>query len=111
MPKPPTTFSIALLPFAFTACATLDAYFDAHENSKTVMQLQVGRDISNPNLTRNRYRERLVGVKPLQNGIVEEEFLSGRDLRCRVFFTFDEQSQKIVGWRYEGTKDECAIVP
>jgi len=89
-----------------TACA-----FDPHENFKNIMQVQVGRGIEDPNNTRNRYPHRFIASNVLRNGNVEEEFQAGRGLRCRVFFEIDNKAQEIVGWRYEGNEDDCAIVP
>jgi hypothetical protein len=83
----------------------------AHENFLESMQIQVGRDIANPNLMRNRYPERRVSTKVLQNGNTEEEFLDGIGLKCRVFFEIDNKTAKVVAWRYEGTQRYCAIVP
>jgi hypothetical protein len=83
----------------------------SHQNFKEAMQLQVGRSIEDRYLSRNRYPARHVASKALLNGNTEEEFYAGHGLRCRVFFEIDNKAGKIVGWRYEGTKEDCAIPP
>lgn len=82
----------------------------SHQNFVNTMQLQVGREVGDPDLTRNRYRDRLVRTSRLQNGNMEEEYKSGIGLRCRTFFEIDTKATKVVGWRYEGTREDCAIV-
>jgi hypothetical protein len=90
-----------------SGCASLDA----HENFKNVMQLEVGKPIDDPYLTRNEYPKRLIASRAMANGNTEQEFQAGRGLNCRVFFEIDNKERKIASWRYEGSKDECAIVP
>jgi hypothetical protein len=105
MPK--TLLASAAFVLILCACAVLDA----HENFKEIMQGEVGKSVDNPYLTRNQYRNRLVNTRQLANGNVEEEYKTGRGLRCRTFFELDQKSGKVASWRYEGTKDDCAIVP
>ena len=87
------------------------SYLDAHQNYVRARQLQIGRSIDDPYAVRNRYPDRRVGVRALPNGNIEEEFKDGLGLRCRTFFEIDNKAGKIVAWRYEGTKQDCAIVP
>ena len=94
-------------PVALTACASERA----HQNFKNIMQLEVGKSIDYPHLTRNEYPTRRVATRTLPNGNTEEEFRAGEGLKCRVFFEIDNKSQKIVAWRYEGTDQICAIRP
>jgi hypothetical protein len=87
------------------ACAT----GAAHENFVTTMGGQVGRSASDPNISINRYRERRGSVANLASGNAEQHYRFGP--RCDVYFEIDRTSQKVVGWRYVGNKDDCAIVP
>jgi hypothetical protein len=96
-----------ILSVSLTACAS----GRAHENFKNIMSGQVDRKIDDPDIERNRYSNLRVGTKKLLNGNIEEEFRSGRGLRCRVFFEIDNKAAKIIGWRYEGSDEDCAIVP
>lgn len=96
-----------VLLISLTACAS----GRAHQNFKNIMQLEVGKPVNHPYLTRNEYPGRRVASRVLPNGNIEEEFKAGIGLRCRVFFEIDNQAKKIVGWRYEGTEQDCAIVP
>lgn len=100
-----------LVVFALSALLAACSFLDAHQNFKDIMQLDVGRSIDDPYNTRNRYRDRRVASRALPNGNTEEEFKAGIGLKCRVFFEIDNKAAKIVGWRYEGSKEDCAIVP
>ena len=75
------------------------------------MQGNVGRTTSDAYVYRNRNRNLFVTTRHLSNGNIEEEFRGGRGHTCRIFFEINEESQRIVGWRYEGTDDDCAVVP
>lgn len=101
----------SILPVILCASLVACASGGSHENFMNIMQLQVGKSTDNPYLTRNRYPDRRVDSRVLQNGNVEEEFQAGHKLRCRVFFEIDNKAAKIVGWRYEGSSEDCAIVP
>ena len=108
MPSQRTTLSV-LFAALLSGCASPGER--SHQNFKNTMQLEVGKPANDRYLTRNEYPSRLVGTKPLPTGNVEEEFKSGRGLRCRTFFAINKESETIVRWRYEGSKDDCAIVP
>lgn len=95
-----------VLLMSLTACAT----DRAHQNFKNIMQGNVGRNLDDAYIYRNRNRNLYVATRPLPNGNVEEEFRGGRGPTCRIFFEIDNKAKKIVGWRYEGTQDDCAIV-
>jgi hypothetical protein len=83
-----------------------------HQNFINIMNVSVGRDSDAPYSFRNNIRiHHLVAVRPLKNGNIEEEFKIGRRLNCRVFFEVDESKKTVVGWRYEGTEQDCVIVP
>ena len=96
-----------LLAASLTACAAPSEL--NHRNFVTQMQNQVGKSSDHPYLTRNLYRDRLVSRKTLPNGNIEEEFQAGHKLRCRVFFEVNDKAKTVVGWRYEGTKQNCSI--
>jgi hypothetical protein len=86
-------------------CASLDS----HENFKAHMQAHVGKSISDQYGYPNRYPNRVAGRHNLPNGNFEVEYLSGGSKDCRVFFQVDKESQKIISWRYEGTREACRI--
>lgn len=91
---------------SLSACAT----GVAHENFKKVMDRQVGKSADDPGAYLVYYRESRIGAKVLPNGNTEEQYRAGRG-SCRVYFEVAKTTRKIVGWRYEGTQDDCAIVP
>ena len=101
--------------FAMLGSATIGACASpteiSHQNFKHIMQLDVGRSVDDPYNYRNQYPNRRFRTGELVNGNVEEGFRSGRGHRCAVFFESDKTTRKIVAWRYEGTKEDCAIVP
>lgn len=107
---PPLMFTVGLMAaicFSLAACTTITP----HENFKHIMQGDVGRSTDDPYAYRNRVRSWLLGTKSLPNGNIEEEFKFGRRLNCRVYFKIDKMAGKIIGWRYEGTAQDCIIVP
>lgn len=97
----------SLLALLLAGCASGRAY----ENYTSWMQLQVGRSADDPNTYLQRYANLRVAQRQLPNGNVEEEFRSGRGGRCPTFFEISPQSRKIIGWRHEGSKEDCGIVP
>jgi hypothetical protein len=106
--------------FRISNAASLTAFFftlvacapgTAHENFERTNQIEIGKSSRDPAAHRNRYREDLISSKNLSNGNLEEAFRSGRRLRCKTYFEIDTKAEKIVGWRYEGSEEDCAIVP
>lgn len=92
-------------------CASLSACVSgiAHQNFKSAMQRQVGRSVDDPNVPMNRYPKDRGPARDLPNGNTEQLFRFGPS--CQVYFEIEKASRKIVGWRYEGTQENCAIVP
>ncbi len=76
-----------------------------------MMERQVGKSTDDYYAMRNRDRVLFVSEQKLPNGNVEEEFRMGRGPTCRVFFEINNDAQKIVGWRYIGTENDCAFPP
>jgi hypothetical protein len=97
---------VCVLSLSVAACAS----GRGHRNYKNVMQSELGKSAIDPYAYRNHYRERRLSSRKLANGNLEEEFWDGRGGRCRTFFEIDSITQKIVGWRYEGTEEECWIL-
>lgn len=104
---PIISLAIVLICASVAACAS----GRAHQNFTNIMQGNVGRSLVDPYVYRNRNRNLYVATKLLPNGNEEEEFRGGRGPTCRVFFEIDNKAQNIVGWRYTGTEEDCAIVP
>lgn len=104
--------SAALLAFVLSAAAqTACTFLDAHQNFKDIMQAELGRSADDPYAYRNHYRERHISTETLPNGSIEEGFQTGRGPTCITYFEIDPVARKVTGWRYEGTKEDCAIVP
>lgn len=102
------TVALSLLPAASLIACAMPSELN-HRNFTTRMQHEVGKNSDHPYLTRNLYRDRLMSSRTLPNGNTEEEFAAGSRLRCRVFFEVDNKAKIIVGWRYEGSKENCSI--
>ncbi|MEE9494858.1 MAG: hypothetical protein V3W04_16000 [Gammaproteobacteria bacterium] len=80
-----------------------------HENFVSIMSSQIGKSVDAPNSYTGAYRKYRVSETRLENGNIEEEYKRGK--RCRHFFEIDNKSSIIVGWRFEGSEKDCAIVP
>ena len=79
-----------------------------HENFNAHMQNNVGRRIDDPETNWVKPRAFVVR-RDLPNGNFENEY-SFRGT-CRYFFEYDPPTRKIVAWRFEGSEQDCAIVP
>lgn len=90
---------------SLSACATGRAY----ENFKNTMQRQVGKSADDPYISMNRYPERRGTARVLSSGNIEQQYRFGPG--CQVYFEIDKATRKIIGWRYEGSEQNCAIVP
>jgi hypothetical protein len=97
----------ALLTVIAAGCAT----GRAHENFKAHMDAEVGKSANDRYAFRNHYPEWKVSDQQLPNGNIEEKFRAGRGTTCYVFFEINRTSQRIIGWRYEGTQEDCSILP
>jgi len=81
-----------------------------HENFKAHHATKVGRKVDDPDLIRTNYTNPrdLISTREMPSGIAEMTF--GNRGTCRVTYQVDG-SKTIVGWRYEGSERDCAIVP
>lgn len=106
---------ISVLRFVFAVALSLSltscAAGRGHQNFINIMQGNVGRSLDDPYIYLNRNRNLYVTSKVLPNGNVEQEFDGGRGPTCKVFFEIDKTERKVVGWRYEGSGEDCAITP
>jgi hypothetical protein len=93
-----------LLVACLSACSSLTP----HENFKSHMSRNIGRNIDDPaTIWVNPHA--LVASKSLPNGNIENEYrLYGS---CRYFFEVDARTRKIVSWRFEGSEHDCIINP
>lgn len=99
----------SVLPVILCVSLTACAAGRAHENFMDRMQRHVGRTAEDSNNSMNRYPENRGFTKSLPNGNIEQEYRFGPG--CQVYFEIDKSSRKIVGWRYEGTEQDCVLVP
>ena len=80
-----------------------------HENFKSFMKSNVGKKTDDPSSDVARYPETLIGSEVLANGNAEYEYQFVAD--CSSFFEIEKETNKIVGWRFEGSEADCVIVP
>jgi len=73
------------------------------------MEFNVGSSIDKPREPGVALPKYLLGSRTLQNGNIENEYQDRGT--CRYFFEFNPETRIIVGWRYEGSEKDCAIVP
>lgn len=88
-----------------SSCSTLTP----HENFKAQREFNIGSSIDKPRVAGVALAKYLVQSKSLPNGNIENEYL-GRG-SCRYFFEFDPGTRIIVDWRFEGTEEDCVVVP
>jgi len=80
-----------------------------HENFKAHMSHNVGMRIDNSLGGNWAIPKYLVNTIHLPNGNIENEYEFHGN--CRYFFEIDANTQIIVGWRFEGSEQDCGIVP
>ncbi|MCG3115667.1 MAG: hypothetical protein LLH30_08325 [Candidatus Manganitrophus sp. SA1] len=76
-----------------------------HQNFKDFMNNRIGRKFDYEETRRNHF----VKEVELQNGNKEYWFKMRKT--CRYMFEVNPESGIVVGMRYEGTEETCAIVP
>jgi hypothetical protein len=86
------------------------------ENFIQTFDHHVGKSVDDPTTRTARYPQNITRKRNLPNGNTEIEYLHiqnayGRYGPCYVYFEVDAETQAIVGWRYEGSKDACVIPP
>lgn len=94
-----------LIPNLLPACAAPSP----HENFKSILGAEVGKSADDPSSSVARYPRLLVSRRILFNGSIENEYRWRG--ACHFFFKINPKTRIIVGWRYLGNDDDCAIVP
>lgn len=98
-----TRFPLLISVLASCACGSLSP----HENFKAHMSRAVGKIISDSGTWARE--DRLVSVQTLENGNEQYEYMFRRS--CFYFFEVKKSTQMIVGWRFEGSEEDCQIFP
>jgi len=97
--------AVCLLLPALSACSAVTP----HENFKNFLRNNLGKSVDDPSSDVARYPQLLVGSQVLPNGNIENQYRWRG--ACRYFLEIDQQTRKIVGWRFEGSERDCEIVP
>src|SRR5882762_5817891 len=103
----PSRATAVLSCMALAACASVES---AHQNFLNINGGMVGKNADAREVQGTRNPETRFQVIRLANGNIEEGYRLSRGA-CRYYFEIEESSRKIVGWRYEGSKDACAVWP
>ncbi|CAN0504234.1 unnamed protein product, partial [Discosporangium mesarthrocarpum] len=84
-----------------------------HQEFAFLMNAFVGRSADDPDVIFNRYSQYLVGSVDLEGGDREIVYnaKTGERGECLAIFRVDRETNKITGWRFEGTEDSCIHVP
>jgi len=96
--------TIIMLSLFLSACTSTTP----HENFKNFMEADVGKKADDPNTQIVRYPQFFSSSRVLANGNKEIEHYYGK---CKYMFEINQESNIIIGWRFEGTEQACAIVP
>lgn len=100
-------FSVAFITLclAFLACSPTDP----HENFKNILGKDVGKRADDPLNTIALSADWFAGETILENGNTEKKYKYKGS--CVYFYEIDRKTNIIVGWRFEGSKADCAIAP
>ena len=77
-----------------------------HESFKAHMSRNVGKRISDPH-TLWIQEDRYVSAHALENGNMEHKYRFRGS--CFYFFEVEKDTEVIVSWRFEGSKNDCEI--
>lgn len=86
---------------------------DPHENFRNILRSEIGTRIDlDPMLSmcseNQKYR---VEKNQLQNGNIEYRHILRRGGVCTYYCEVDPYTRRVVNVRYEGSREDCAIVP
>lgn len=95
---------LLLIMLAISSCTS----FDLHENFINHMSSNVGLHITDKRSWAAQ-PSRFVSTQLLENGNSEHKYLFYRT--CFYFFEEDSKTGILVGWRFEGSKEDCTIPP
>ena len=101
-----TALTTACLAALFSGCMSS---LTPHENFISLMNHNVGDSIDDPRVVGSAEPKYLLESKSLPNGNIENTY-QGRG-SCRIFFEYNPQTRIIVAFRFEGTEQDCEIVP
>lgn len=98
--------TIVILMIPLSSC---HSFVTPHENFKSLMAHNIGSSIDKPNVAGSTQLQYLLKSRSLPNGNVENKY-RGRG-SCRIFFEFDPKTRIIINWHFEGSEQDCGIVP
>ena len=102
------TFLLLLTSHVVLGCMNLDS----HANFKNHWNSEVGRHTYDKDAYMTRYGKAPLDTTRLPNGNIEEKYAAGIwrwGGPCYVYLEIQPETKRIVGWRYEGSKESCRI--
>lgn len=100
---------LMLLGSIFLIVVSCSGFYSPHENFKEIIGHNVGRSADDPRTLVVRYPELYADNKILSNGNTENRYQWIRS--CSYFLEIDKETNVIVSWRFEGSEDDCIIIP
>ena len=97
--------TVGALLIVSSACSALTP----HQNFKMHMENKIGMSIDAPPAKTGIDPADLVSTRALPNGNFENGYQYGKT--CRYFFEVNSKTRVVVAWRFEGSEEDCAIVP
>lgn len=105
-------FAGCLLLLSLSSCVILPSTSEMHDLYVQEMRLRVGMSIDDPPRKTWADPDKLVTSRSLPNGNIENEYrFYGYHGTCRSFYEINPKTRIIVGWRYEGRDQDCAMIP
>jgi len=84
------------------------SFISPHENFKNILQADIGKLATNPNILINRYPQWFYRKTILSNGNTEIEHHWGK---CIYTFEIDKITNIVLKYHFKGTEKQCAITP
>lgn len=81
----------------------------AHEYFEYIMSTKVGMKYDDPPSYTGIDTDQFISSNALANGNMENGYRLNKG--CTYYFEINPNTSKIVGWRYKGSENDCAITP
>jgi hypothetical protein len=97
---------------AFVTALTLASCLSSvtpHQNFIDHGNHNIGSSIDDPRVVGSTNQKNLLGSRTLPNGNVEHSYKWRGS--CRKFFEYDPKTRIIVAFRWEGSEQDCEVVP
>lgn len=102
-------FAVCFLAASLSACGSMlgPPVNEGHERFEAQMRAKIGMFYDDPASFTGINTKGFVSSNILLNGHMENGYKHRGS--CIYYFEIDPESRKIVGWRYEGTENDCSV--